>query len=179
MANYNKAVHKMLQIEGFRSDHPSDPGGDTAYGISQNYWPEYWEDGVPDRETADRFYRIEFWEPLTLDQIHDQRIAYELFEQAVNLGKPRAVRFAQFCHNSVARGNDIVVDGRMGPQTRGALNRLSWDDTQRWIKAMNGMQFCYYLFRTGLMDDAESFFRTSIDEDSEAFFRGWLKRVEF
>lgn len=179
MANYNQALNRLLKIEGYYSDHESDPGGETAWGIAKAYWPEYWEDGVPDRDTAKRFYRQEFWSPLRLDEVHDQDVAFEVFDIAVNMGKRRAVSFAQLNHNMVTRGNPIAVDGIIGPQTLQALNTMAWADTIRWVKSMNGIQYCYYLYRTGQLDSALALFDTTPDPDSQAFFRGWLKRIEF
>lgn len=184
MANYHEAVHELLQIEGFLSDHPSDPGGKTAYGIAKEYWPEYWEDGPPTKEEAREFYREEFWEPLRLGEVHDQRVAYEIFEQAVNMGHRRAIRFAQQAHNMVCPVNSpwhdaLVVDGRIGPNTLQGLNTMRWQDTIRWLKVMNGIQFSYYTYRAGYEDEVERLFRTTEDEDSQDFYRGWLRRVEF
>lgn len=181
MASVSKAVHRVLDLEGGYSDHGLDPGGETAYGISREYWPDYWDDGEPDWRDAKRFYEEEFWEPLQLGKVHAQSVADEVLDIAVNLGKDRAVKLAQYGYN-LARPRDrdeIAVDGVVGPETLGAINHLANFDTKRYVRVLNGLQFCYYLYRTGHDDRVEELFSTLPREDQDVFFRGWMRRITF
>lgn len=38
--NFERAVSKTFELEGFYSDHKYDPGGQTMYGISSKWNPE-------------------------------------------------------------------------------------------------------------------------------------------
>lgn len=181
VANPNKAINALFQVEGFRSDHSDDVGGLTYYGISKVFWPEWYErwGGPPDIDQAREFYKEVFWSPLGLDDVHDQRVADEILEQAVNLGHQRATRFAQMSVNLATMEPRLRVDGRLGPRTRRELNRLNRHDTLRWLKVSNGIQLCYYAYRAGKLDDITSLFRTEPDESQGVFLRGWLKRIEY
>lgn len=180
MASSAKSINRLIAVEGFKAHHPSDPGGLTYFGIARNYWPQYYEDGPPTLEQAYEFYRKEFWDPLRLEEVHDQKVADELLEQAVHMGKRRAVRIAQSLFNSVRppRFRPIDVDGRVGPQTLGAINRLPWKETRRYLKALNGAQFTFALYRTDQLDSLLDIFNTTPDPEQGVFFRGWLNRME-
>ena len=177
-----RIIKKLFTIEGFRSDHPADSGGLTTYGVSKKFWPQYYKKwgGPPNRIQAAEFYEIEFWNPLRLGEIHDSQVAFEMFEQAVNLGIRRASRFAQLSVNLVRQvRRTLVVDGRVGLKTIDAINRLRKRDTLRLLTVLNGTQYMYYLYRTGQMDATLKLFHTTEREDQAVFFRGWLSRIEF
>ncbi len=182
MANIKPALKALYVIEGFRSDHPLDSGGLTTYGIAKKYWPGYYRDwgGPPNRSQADDFYANEFWNPQKLGDVHDPRIAFEVFEQSVNLGLRRAARFLQHAVNKVLqKKRKLTADGWIGNKTITAVNNLGKRDTVRLLVVLNGLQFMYYLFRTAQMDESVALFKTSDREDQRVFFRGWLKRIEF
>ncbi len=176
-----RIIQKLFLIEGFRSDHPADSGGETTYGVAKAYWPQYYKKwgGPPNWKQAAEFYEIEFWNPLRLGDVHDYRVAFEIFEQAVNLGIRRASRFAQVSVNLVLQKEVLVVDGRIGPKSIDAINRLTKRNTLRLLVVLNGTQYMYYLFRTDQMTRTLKLFRTSEREDQAVFFRGWLSRIEF
>ena len=182
MASIKAALKALYTIEGFKSDHPLDSGGRTTYGISQKYWPRHYKDwgGPPTKYQADVFYTNEFWNPQRLGDVHDPRIAFEVFEQSVNLGRRRAARFLQVSINLVMqKRKPIAVDGRIGRRTITAVNNLGKRDTLRVLAVLNGTQYMYYLYRTNQMDGTLELFRTSEREDQRVFFRGWLKRIAF
>ena len=45
MGDFQKAYKELMRVEGFYSMDPSDPGGETIYGISRRNWPKWvgWE----------------------------------------------------------------------------------------------------------------------------------------
>lgn len=179
MADANRALDVLFRLEGFHGDHELDPGGETRYGISREYWPEYWEDGPPTKAEARHFWLHEFWEPMQLGRVHSQEIADEMLDQAANFGRRRAVRLAQYTTNLIQPPGrpDIAVDGVVGPETLGALNDLNMGDRLRWVKAANGIQFTFYLYRTDRLDRALDLFATFPDPEQETFLRGWLRRI--
>ncbi len=182
MSYLKRCLKELYIIEGFKSDHPDDVGGLTTYGIAKNYWPQYYKKwgGPPNRTQAGEFYEAEFWGPMGLEQIHDPRVAFEMFEQSVNLGIRRASKFAQQAVNLVKQTRrTLVVDGQIGAKSIVAINRMGKADTLRFLSVLNGVQFMYYLFRTNQTDHVTKLFRTSKRDDQRTFFRGWLKRIEF
>jgi lysozyme family protein len=181
MARANKALADLRRLEGYYSNHAKDVGGRTAFGIAEAYWPQYWAewDDMPTWADAEQFYLKEFWIPLKLEGLHDQNIANEVFEQAVNLGHKRAIRFWQVALCLVKGAGAATIDGRVGPQTLNATNHLNAADALRVSKVLNGIQFMYYIYRTNSLDDVMALFKTMPKDDQKVFFRGWLKRIDF
>ena len=159
MACFHKAYERAIPIEGIRSNHPRDIGGDTLYGVAKNYHPITWaklrdalrkgEDVYP--ILAD-FYLEEFWNPFSGDHIDSQLIANEIFEAGVNCGIKTAVSWAQAAYNFFRnlRGRDswppaLVTDGVIGPKTLEALNYVHERDYDRAITArQNVIQALHY-----------------------------------
>jgi lysozyme family protein len=178
VASPNKSISKLLKLEGGLSDHPLDVGGKTAFGIAAAFWPLYWDQwgGPPTYDQAIQFYINEFWNPLKVEALCSQEIADEVFEQAVNLGKRRAVEFWQM--GLVLLHKEVDIDGKVGPQTINATNLLKNSDDIRLVKILNGMQFLYYLYRTNNLNDVLGYMRTLPRDDQDVFFRGWLNRID-
>lgn len=181
MARANKALAELRRLEGYYSDHAKDAGGRTAFGVAEAYWPQYWKEwgGPPTWNQAQQFYLKEFWKPLKVEALHDQGIANEVFEQAVNLGHRRAIRFWQIAICLIRGSGKVMIDGRAGPQTINATNRLTGADTLRVNRVLNGLQFMYYIYRTNNLDDVMALFKTMPRDDQQVFFRGWMERITF
>jgi lysozyme family protein len=133
----------------------------------------------PSWDEAQQFYVKEFWKPLKLESLHHQGTANEIFEQAVNLGHKRAVSFWQLAICLVRGSGTVMIDGRVGPQTINATNRLNGANTLQVQKVLNGLQFMYYMYRTNSFDDVKGLFKTMPRDDQKVFFRGWMKRISF
>lgn len=175
MANANRVLEFLLALEGGYSNNPRDPGGETKHGISKRHFPHL-NILKLNRQQAKEIYLEEFWRPLRLDEVHDDRVAWEIMEQAVNFGQERATGFAQLCLNFLRR--PVAIDGKLGPQTISALNNLRWTDTQRWLRLMNGVQFVYYAYLSGFLDDMVANFHAKEGLTGDAFFVGWLRRID-
>lgn len=193
MASFKKAFAALGLIEGGYSNDPLDAGGETYRGISRRNFPEWdgWkivdkfksegtarhtlQYSLKDNESLDelvsQFYHHTFWVYLYGDQIKDQEIATELFEQAVNIGKSRAVGFLQKSLNVLNRDeklySDIVEDGKFGPITYSTLKKaLGHNLAGHLFKILNILQGAHYVY-TALKRKSQ-----------ERFLRGWLSRVE-
>lgn len=134
---FEEAFTKIIDVEGTKFvNHPKDPGGRTKYGITERYHPEYWEDGEPSYQDAQRFYR-EQWDAMRLDEIEGYAIAHELFDSATLHGPARAVMFVQTAHNVLANAMKkagkfvptLKEDGVLGPVTVKALNSFCEKDS--------------------------------------------------
>lgn len=164
------AVHHTLEVEGVFSDHQADSGGATRYGITEGLARRY---GIPDVRTltldqAIGIYWEEFWRTLGLDHVAGDswRVAAEIFDSAVNTGHRRAGLIAQQAANEVF-GEDVAVDGMIGPQTRAALGRIVHGGYERHlVAALNGYQFEFYI---NLLRDGH--------EGAPHFIRGWMLRL--
>ena len=91
--NWTKIIDKTIQWEGGWSDHPIDKGGKTKYGISQRAYPKLNLEKLT-VEQAKAIYKKDYFDPLQLEGLSD-RLAWKVFDIAVNQGVGTAVRFAQ------------------------------------------------------------------------------------
>ena len=114
----------LFDAERGLSEHPSDPGGITKYGISLRYLKQIKRDinhdGLINRDdilaltkpiTSELYYHG-FWKKVKADQLPSP-IAIALCDGAVNQGKRSSVKCLQ-------RALNIYVDGLIGPKTIGA-----------------------------------------------------------
>ena len=80
------------------------------------------------REAAAAIYRRIYWQRPRIDDVAQRAplIAAELFDSGVNMGPAVAIAFLQRALNALNRGArdypDVLLDGRIGPQTLGALD---------------------------------------------------------
>jgi lysozyme family protein len=112
--SFARAVAYVLQAEGGLVDNPKDPGGLTAYGISQRAYPnEDIANMTPER--AAQLYSADYWDPIRGDQLPDP-LGVALLDFAVNSGVPTAIRAFQ-------RALRVTPDGIMGPATIAAALR--------------------------------------------------------
>ncbi len=155
--DFPQSLKRLLKIEGEGSNDPKDRGGETRYGVSKRYNPDLWRDGPPTLATVEPFYLSTFWEPLRC-QSFPAAVADELFDSGVNCGcfrsgqfkgRFRAAVWLQWAYNLCRpeAWSDITVDGRIGPQTIRAVNRIC-RHSAAWqaaiVAAQNGYQFGHY-----------------------------------
>lgn len=185
MADFNTAFGITMGHEGAWVDDKDDRGGETYRGIARNFWPKWEGWGIIDEKKhytpfpnnlkgnseldnfVKQFYKREFWNTAHLDDVHDQDIANEIFDTAVNMGPKTARRMLQKALNLLNRNQkdyrDLTVDGVIGPETLGALNGNR--RPKNVLKALNGLQFMRYVKIV------------KRNPDQEKFFNGWLNRV--
>lgn len=113
MANFNKALTKVLKKEGGYVNDSVDKGGETYKGICRKYYPNsnIWEliekyknecggvnaafkkkldaDKMIAKEVAN-IYKINYWNPFKLDTVPNQKVAEQIFDDAVNRGVKNA-----------------------------------------------------------------------------------------
>ena len=109
MAEFNKAITKVLKKEGGYSNNPADRGGETYKGIARKYHKlEYlWTlidrykdecggvnstfkkkldaDKLIDSEVK-KIYKTNYWDKFKLDTVSNQKVAEQIFDDAVNRG---------------------------------------------------------------------------------------------
>jgi len=131
MSPFDTAFNKLVPIEGTYSDHPSDKGGPTMYGITERVAHLYGYKGVMRElplEKAREIYLEKYWNLMHLDGVarYSVKIADEMFDTGVNMGRAGAVYFLQIWLNAFNRRGsdylDIEEDNLMGRVTLGALD---------------------------------------------------------
>lgn len=89
--SFEWAVKFVLDHEGGYVNDPSDPGGETKYGISKASYPNV-DIANLTVDQAKAIYRRDYWKPVGAGA-QPQDIALALFDFAVNAGVARAQRF--------------------------------------------------------------------------------------
>ena len=175
MSCFSKAITVVLEHEGGFSDHPSDPGGATNFGISlrwlrdQGLYGDFDDDGDVDiddikaitSETASRIYREKWWNKYHYDRIIDCDLATKVFDMSINMGSNRAHRILQQSINNI--GGNLNIDGIIGPITVKAVNV---DDKDMLMTEIRGEQRRFYLRLI------------SKRPELSIFKKGWLRRAE-
>lgn len=163
MASFAGALLHTIQHEGGYVYHPDDPGGETKYGISKRSYPQL-DIARLTFAQAKQIYQRDYWDPLHLDEVHDQDLAGQVFDFAVHAGQRTAIRMLQQAYNRISLHHGIAADGLIGPETLAAINDEEMlPDLLRSYKVHRG---AHYL-RLASQDIAQ-----------EVFFRGWLRRLE-
>ena len=121
-SSYDEALRRVLVHEGGYSNHPSDPGGPTNWGITIHDARAYWKKEATAADVrsmpvdvAKDIYRSKYWDAMCCDNL-PTGVDYAVFDYGVNSGIARAARVLQ---RLVGAG----VDGEVGPDTIAATAR--------------------------------------------------------
>jgi lysozyme family protein len=85
MAFFELAIDLSLENEGGYANDPNDPGGETNFGISSRAYPNEDIKNLT-KEHAVYLYKRDYWYPLRLDSVRDQRLANNLFDFGIHHG---------------------------------------------------------------------------------------------
>lgn len=102
----------IIGHEGGYVNNPSDPGGETKWGISKRAYPHL---NIPSLTVDDAIdiYITDYLLPLRAD-LMGPKLAFQMFDLAINSGVRRAVMALQSVLN-------VQADGVLGPKTESAL----------------------------------------------------------
>lgn len=161
--SFDSAFERVVAAEGLYSNDPSDPGGETKYGIADardgkiDGMADLNADGVPDLKIKDvtladakAVYEREYWIKAKCDQMPDG-IAHLVFDSAVNQGVSPTLKMLQKALN-------VAQDGIIGAVTLAAIKRADQSELSGLFMAERAMR--YYGTR-----------------NFDKFGRGWLKRL--
>jgi lysozyme family protein len=187
---FGRAFFHLLGIEGGWVNDPVDRGGATKYGISLRFLVTAGEvdrdrDGFADfdldfdgdidahdvrkltLEHAAALYHKHFWQALDCDSFPEP-IGEMLFDQGVNGGNQAARKLLQRALNRhLAPAHQLIVDGRIGPQTRAALSGVL--ERYRMASVVES-------FRDVVKDRYRAI--VAADPRQRRFLNGWLNRAD-
>ncbi len=153
MSVFDKIFDRLMKHEGGYVNHPSDPGGETMWGVTKRVAQAhgYWGDmrNLP-KSLAKQITEQSYYKAVKGDQL-DRLIAWQLTDAAYNHGNRRAVKFLQ-----AAVG--VSQDGLIGPRTLAAVNKMDKNDV---VLLFNAERIEFY---TGLRGWV-------------SFGKGWARRV--
>lgn len=151
--NFDTAFFKLLGHEGGYANHPSDPGGETMWGVTKAVAKENGYDGPMKSlpvDVAQAIYKRQYWDAVRADELPES-VRYAVFDGAVNSGVGQSVLWLQ-------RACGASADGKIGPRTIAAAHAMDGDKLLAAILAQR------LRFMTTL-------------HNWPAFGRGWARRI--
>lgn len=154
---FDQAFEHTIGIEKGYSNNPSDPGGETMYGVTARVARAHGYTGdmrdMP-LDTARAIAKVEYWDVLRLDQVAAiaPYVAMEMFDTGYNCGQAQSGKFLQRALNKFNRRAtdypDIGEDGAVGDATLSSLLNFvqlrGEQGRQVLVKALNCLQGAYY-----------------------------------
>ena len=157
---FDRLIGFVLNHEGGYVNDPTDPGGETKYGISKRSYPEVDIKNLTVEQARD-IYFADWWLPLRCPEIKDDRVAQKYLDTCVNVGKSPGTKILQKA--VTAAGMMVMPDGIIGPRTLAAVNSV---DPVALLVQMRYYQAEYYkdLIRR--------------NPTLAKFERGWMRRAQ-
>src|SRR5215217_7519509 len=95
-SNCSECIGRVLKSEGGYTNHPSDPGGPTNFGITIHDARKYWKPGATAADlrsmpltVAREIYKKQYWDALNCDAL-PPGVDYAVFDYGVNSGVGRS-----------------------------------------------------------------------------------------
>jgi lysozyme family protein len=142
-ANYDVSLARVLKHEGGYTNHPSDPGGPTNFGITIHDYRRYIKANgtaadVRAMKLADaaKIYRARYWDALRCDEL-PAGLDYAVFDYGVNSGIGRAGKVMQRLLG-IGQGTamtDAVIAGVRKASPSVLIGRLC-DERLAFLKAL-------------------------------------------
>ena len=117
-SSYDAALARLLAHEGGYTNHPSDPGGPTNYGITIHDYRKYVKSNATAADVkamtldeAKRIYRAKYWDAQRCDEL-PAGVDYAVFDYGVNSGIGRSGKVLRRCLNLADNSsavNDMVI----------------------------------------------------------------------
>lgn len=152
-----RSVKKLIDgIEGGFSNHSSDPGGKTKYGITEDKAREHGYEGEMKDLPLEKAYDIyikDFWDKQNLDIVaeYSEAVAFEVFETNVHTGDVGSKILQSLLNIFNKQGeyyDEIKVDGIIGEKTLKAYKEFFLKRRASGMKvlltAQNARQGEYY-----------------------------------
>jgi lysozyme family protein len=173
--DYSKFINDIISKEAGYTNHPSDKGGPTNFGITEavaraNGYSGDMKD-LP-RAFTERVYAQRYIIAPKFDKVAEinEAIASELIDTGVNMGPTVAAMALQRWLNALnlhgSKYADLFPDGALGPVSLDALRKfLAWrgqDGVKVLLRALNSSQAMRYLEIT------------ENNEKQEDFLFGWM-----
>ena len=118
--NYQTAFDKVIGHEGGYVNHPSDPGGETKYGISKNTYSDLDIKNLT-KDEARQLYRNDYWDKYKIYSILDYFLAEKAIIAIVNIGPTNGIICLQRAVRAVT-GRILKEDGVLGSKTSSSIN---------------------------------------------------------
>jgi lysozyme family protein len=141
--NYDASLNRVLKHEGGYTNHPSDPGGPTNFGITIHDYRRYIKTNGTAADVramtladAAKIYRARYWDALRCDEL-PAGLDYAVFDYGVNSGTGRAAKVMQrlLGLGSGTMMTDAVIAGVRKADAQLLLGRLC-DERLAFLKGL-------------------------------------------
>lgn len=157
MDKFDKAMKFTLRWEGGYIDHPTDPGGETNFGIAKRSHPNVDIKNLTE-EGAKEIYREKYWNKIKGDELAPA-VALAVMDYAVNSGTSRAAKTLQ-------KVVSAIVDGAIGPNTLKRVKEAVETDGENAVAQAVVMERVGFLCRL-----------VKNKPEMIVFLHGWMKRT--
>jgi lysozyme family protein len=142
-ANYDEALKRVLAHEGGYTNHPSDPGGPTNWGITIHDARLYWK---RDADAADvkampldvakRIYKSKYWDAMRCDEL-PSGVDYVVMDFGVNSGISRSIKYLEAIAGLPQDGkpDDTLIKAVAHIPVRGLINNFC-DNRMAFLKRL-------------------------------------------
>ena len=120
---FDTIFERLMQHEGGYINHPSDPGGETMYGVTKRVAVAHGYTGAMrnlPKETAQAIADKSYWQAIHGDEL-PRAVAWQVVDAAYNHGNRQAIKFLQ-------RAVGASADGVIGPRTLAAVKAMDAND---------------------------------------------------
>jgi len=141
--NFDASLSRVLKHEGGYTNHPSDPGGPTNFGITIHDYRRYIDANgtaadVRNMRLADaaHIYRVRYWQALRCDEL-PAGLDYAVFDYGVNSGIERAARVMQrlLGFGNAPAMTDAVIAASRKPNAADLIGKLC-DERLVFLKSL-------------------------------------------
>lgn len=151
--NFDKAFSELMKHEGGYSNHPSDPGGETNWGVTKRVAQAHGYQGsmkLLPKDIAKDIAKKEYWDKVNAELL-PAAVRYAVFDTAYHSGNRQALVLLQ-------RTLGVTEDGVFGMDTLIAVKACNPDVlTRKYLGA-----------RLNFLTDLKNW---------KDFSRGWSKRI--
>ena len=171
----------ILVVEGGYVNHPSDPGGETNYGITKSTAVSHGYTGsmvdLPKETAIDIYAESYVYKPNFIDVVNlSEPVGTKLVDMGVNVGTRRSARWYQQTLNNFSRGCKdypcITVDGNIGSNSLTAHKNLINKrgkvlSCKLLLRGLNTYQGAHYMSLTSLSSFNVGWFSNRINNIDE------------
>ena len=146
---FMKYVRVIIDYEGGYTNHPTDRGGETKYGITKKDYPNLDIANLTIPQAVEIYY-ADYWQKGRANMVASH-LRFFYFDTCVNMGIGGAVRTMQ-------RAAKVKVDAILGPVTSAASKNLSLETYKNYRYAR---------------------YKAIVDRDAtqKVFWEGWMNRL--
>ncbi len=123
MSTFQGLFDRLMKHEGGYINHPTDPGGETMYGVTKRVARAYGYNGAMrslPKSTAQAIADKLYWQAINGDEL-PRAVAWQVVDAAYNHGNRQAVKFLQ-------RAIGASADGVIGPRTLAKVKAMDQND---------------------------------------------------